>query len=83
MQAVITQMQQALGTMLAALSGSADTHTIYVAPACTVADLPAAPATGDEAIVTDSNTAAVNGALTGGGAVRKLVKWSGAAWQIQ
>lgn len=48
----------------------------------TVATLPASPATGQFANVTDATVSTVGTTVVGGGATKVLVQWDGAAWKI-
>ncbi len=58
--------------------------SFQVDPVSTVAGLPVnpAPVLNDEAIVTDATAAANGNIVAGGGAVRVMVRWDGAAWRV-
>jgi hypothetical protein len=51
-------------------------------PVSTVADLPASPAQGDGAFVTDATSSTFAGNLTGGGTISTPVYYNGAAWKV-
>ncbi len=51
-------------------------------PVVAVAGLPAAPATNDEAIITDAANVTYGATPVGGGAQRVNVKYNGTAWKI-
>jgi hypothetical protein len=56
---------------------------IIIGTVATLAQLPASPATGQTATVTDGAPALAWGAtVTGGGSAKYLVWWNGAAWTV-
>lgn len=67
-------------TVLVAAKAYADSKPLLPLTAYTVATLPAAPASGTMAMVTDATTPTYLGALVGGGAVVTPVFYNGTAW---